>query len=381
MYNIPHVEDLVFNGETPGYAGSTSIICALYEMVNHLSGSSISSELNIKWDGSPSIICGYDSKLNFFVGTKSVFNKIPKFNYSFEDIDRNHPNAGLNSVLKIALTYLPELDFTGIMQGDLLYVNHLDHSILEENSDCVAFKPNTIKYAIPKKSTLYEQIVNSKIGIIWHTRYFDLKVPRYDNIPVIESTKNVWCRDASITIPNDFITEDEQKALVDMIEEIDQLYSNVPLSVYKRIGESQKIREYIKDYINDCVRRNNTPSAYFLSEYVIAKTSKHIWDAKKLETKANRVLEQKELMKFFVKKERQIDHLFVAWNKIQEFKQIFIEKVSRLDNGFRMFLETEYGPRKTTHEGFVLTDRYSNDIVKIINRNEFSRANFANMKE
>ena len=45
--------------------------------------------VTVKWDGAL-IVCGIDPENNkFFVGTKSVFNRTPKINYTVSDINRN----------------------------------------------------------------------------------------------------------------------------------------------------------------------------------------------------------------------------------------------------------------------------------------------------
>ena len=48
--------------------------------------------LSVKVDGSPAIVWGTNPKTgNFFVGTKSVFNKVKiMINESHQDIDKNH---------------------------------------------------------------------------------------------------------------------------------------------------------------------------------------------------------------------------------------------------------------------------------------------------
>jgi len=50
------------------------------------------SDLSVKIDGSPAIVWGTNPATgNFFVGTKSVFNKVKiKINETHDDIDRNH---------------------------------------------------------------------------------------------------------------------------------------------------------------------------------------------------------------------------------------------------------------------------------------------------
>ncbi|MFM7856879.1 MAG: DUF6267 family protein, partial [Flammeovirgaceae bacterium] len=68
---------------------------------------------------SPAIFTGINPENGkFFVGTKGVFAKNAKLNYTPEDIDENHPVPGLNKKLKIALEYLPELNIKGVIQGD-----------------------------------------------------------------------------------------------------------------------------------------------------------------------------------------------------------------------------------------------------------------------
>ena len=49
-------------------------------------------DLSIKIDGAPAIVWGTNpANGKFFVGTKSVFNKVKiKINHSHEEIDKNH---------------------------------------------------------------------------------------------------------------------------------------------------------------------------------------------------------------------------------------------------------------------------------------------------
>jgi hypothetical protein len=63
----------------------------------------------IKWDGSPALVWGNCPKTGkFFVGTKSVFNKIKvKVNYTHADIERNHGDGAVACILHTALETLP----------------------------------------------------------------------------------------------------------------------------------------------------------------------------------------------------------------------------------------------------------------------------------
>ena len=65
------------------------------------------------------IICGINPENGkFFVGTKSVFNKTPKINYSISDIRKNHGTTGAGAKLIYCFNYLKRLPIKGILQGD-----------------------------------------------------------------------------------------------------------------------------------------------------------------------------------------------------------------------------------------------------------------------
>ena len=75
--------------------------------------------MTVKWDGVPAVICGIDpQKGDFFVGTKSVFNKVsPKICYSEEDVDKIYPPGQLADKLKPSYRYLSKLPIRGVVQA------------------------------------------------------------------------------------------------------------------------------------------------------------------------------------------------------------------------------------------------------------------------
>ena len=72
--HIEHPEDSILNGD-----------------LSVLNWFTAKSKLSVKIDGAPAIVWGRNPATgNFFVGTKSVFNKVKiKINESHEDIDKN----------------------------------------------------------------------------------------------------------------------------------------------------------------------------------------------------------------------------------------------------------------------------------------------------
>ena len=111
------------------------------------------SKISLKIDGSPSIVWGTNPESGkFFVGTKSVFNKIKKkINESVDDIIRNHPNKELQKILTICFHNLPRTE--RIYQGDFIGFGGDDW-----------YKPNTIGYFFPHK-------INHNIIVAPHTVY------------------------------------------------------------------------------------------------------------------------------------------------------------------------------------------------------------------
>ena len=108
--------------------------------------------LSVKIDGAPAIVWGRNPATgNFFVGTKSVFNKVKiKINESHEDIDANH-EGNVAQILHCCLDSLPRTN--EIYQGDFIGFGGLNE-----------YTPNTITYLFP-------EIVTQSIIIAPHTRY------------------------------------------------------------------------------------------------------------------------------------------------------------------------------------------------------------------
>ena len=110
------------------------------------------SSISVKMDGSPAIVWGRNPATgNFFVGTKSVFNKkLIKINETHSDIDRNH-SGRVADILHSCFDYLPHSDW--IIQGDFIGYGGSD-----------TFHSNTLTYVFPEE-------VEQKIIIVPHTIY------------------------------------------------------------------------------------------------------------------------------------------------------------------------------------------------------------------
>jgi hypothetical protein len=188
-----HVEELFLSR---GKEGLDAVLVALEDIVSSLG--STNPPISLKVDGNPAVIAGYISG-SFFVATKSLFNKDPKIMFSNADIDRIYP-SGPNEQLKLALKYFPQVIPKGkIYQGDFLF----SKDSLKVSGNTISFHPNTIIYTVDKNSDIGKQILQSKVGVAFHTEYIstsdDPKSITLKGFGVkTESTKDVFCLSLNI---------------------------------------------------------------------------------------------------------------------------------------------------------------------------------------
>ena len=109
--------------------------------------------ISVKIDGAPAIVWGTNPATGkFFVGTKSVFNKVKiKINESHEEIDQNH-NGQVAEILHACFNFLP-FTYT-IYQGDFIGFGGFSE-----------YTPNTITYQFP-------EVIEQQIIIAPHTCYY-----------------------------------------------------------------------------------------------------------------------------------------------------------------------------------------------------------------
>ena len=169
--HMEHLEDGILNG---GVDGTREVINYLRALRDMLAGKSTSKvNVSVKWDGAPAIFAGIDpSDKKFFVAKKGIFNKNPKIYKTNKEIDDdNRGKRELAIKLKEALKYLPALGIKGVVQGDFLYSKKDIKTTTIDGESYITFHPNTIVYAIPSKSKLARKILQSDIGVVWHTTY------------------------------------------------------------------------------------------------------------------------------------------------------------------------------------------------------------------
>ncbi len=80
LKHLEHVEDHVIHGGSEGFGHAFNTLNGVHEK---LRGTDNNTKVTMKYDGSPSVVFGTHPETGkFFVGSKSVFNKNPKLNYT-----------------------------------------------------------------------------------------------------------------------------------------------------------------------------------------------------------------------------------------------------------------------------------------------------------
>ncbi|HIO43601.1 MAG TPA: hypothetical protein EYN33_06250, partial [Gammaproteobacteria bacterium] len=200
LTHLEHVEDAIFDF---GISGAKEALKILDNVAHSLEGHSKRSvNIQAKVDGAPAIIAGINPENGkFFVGSKSLFNKTPKINYTNADVDRNH-KGGLADKLKVALKEFPKMKLKGIYQGDFMFTPEDLKKETIDGEKYITFTPNTITYAVPHDSDLAKTILKSKAGVIWHTTYTgdtiaNLSAQFNININSFKKQSSVWFTDTN----------------------------------------------------------------------------------------------------------------------------------------------------------------------------------------
>jgi len=383
LYHIE--EDIIRNG----LVGAKSAVNYLNGLVNMMGGDTSNRvRVTVKWDGAPAIICGRDP-LNgkFFVGTKSVFNATtPKVNYTFQDIDRNHPDKGLNKKLKYAHRYLERLNIPGVVQGDLMFT---PGDIKPERIDGEAyltFTPNTITYAVQKGSKLYDQITKAKIGIVFHTQYSGDTLQNMDaefgvDVGEFGQDSNVWYDDAyfkDMTGTATF-TSDEVRSLKTQIAQIDQLIEQVPMPLWMKLSTNKEFTTYMMQFINQQVRQGKLGGnakqmmQQFLNYY------RDVQAQAKEKLKTDKAKDKRDQMvavmgKLFTDNMEGVLKILQIHNQTISIKNSILKQINSV-KATKQFIKTDQGFQVTNPEGYVAIDN-DGQAVKLVDRLTFSKQNF-----
>ena len=395
--HLDHAEEIIF---LRGIAGVQQLVNNFSNLLSMLTGKGGNSSVTTKWDGSPAIFCGIDpSDGQFFVGTKGVFAKNAKLNKTMDDIETNHGDVtrneetvskeGLREKLRYALQYLPELGITGVLQGDMLYTRPDLKMVQIDGQQAIAFKPNTITYTMPASSDVGRQILSSQIGIVFHTEYTGDSIATMSanfgfNADSLTPSRNVWFTDATIkNVSNQVSFSDDEVAQISQeIRNLSELGKNV--QQFEVLNKQLPI-----DLITELKAHANTPirsgqpleqdPIKFAKGFIVRikqKFAKAIEGLKSEKGREGKQAQLQQVMDVLDANVQNIAGIYKAYLLADHIKMMFQRKMRQI-RAIDSFIEQPDGSFKVTDpEGFVVVGS-DGGAMKIVDRLEFSAANFA----
>ena len=392
--HLTHIEDAVLEGGVVGTRNAIQFLISLRDMfaddgqiLKEARGSLI---LRTKFDGAPALYAGINPENGrFFVGSKSIFAKNAKLNYTEADIRANH-SGGLAEKLSQALKYLPELGIKGIIHGDFMFSHSDLKSETIDGRSYITFRPNTITYAVPKDSRVAREVQSARIGIVFHTSYsgsrMDSLTTNFDvDINSLRKSKNVWFRSNRFidVTGRATLTKAENDRISSILTQAGSLFRTIPASLLNQIAINDTYKVHIMSFYNQKVRAGEHMTAGHtaqLIKWVGDKYQKSINDAKMPATKAKRKAEMDMVLRWYRNNASDLKKIFQLQNLLIDAKMLLIRKFNQV-NDLGTFLHTaDGGYRVTTPEGYVAAWSTGGDAVKLVDRMEFSRANFLAVK-
>ena len=381
--HLEHLEDDIINR---GAVGGENAVNFLKAVRNMLAGSGKGTNMTVKWDGAPAIICGVNPENGkFFVGTKSVFNVTPKINYTTRDIAKNHSGAVADK-LRVCLANLSRLNIKGILQGDLLFTTGDLKAINIDGEKMVSFTPNTITYAVPMSSDLGRKIVKAKMGIVFHTQYSGKSMKSLSaSFGTVRgsSNRNVFLASAAYKSTAVMFDKSELSrfdAQIRMAEGSLRKAAPILNLMSKNISDELSVGYRLKTYFNYYIKNSNagmdkvaTMQKQF-RDYYENYINMEIDNRKTPRGKERFIKAKKDNLQFIDRNRTALYFAIASHITLANAKNTLLQKMNQIQS-IGNFIRTSKGYRVTAPEGYVAVDNVAG-AVKLVDRLEFSRQNF-----
>jgi len=384
--HLNHLEDNIFLNHIDG---TREAIKFIREFRDVLKGHAdrVGGGASVKWDGAPAIWLGpHPQTGQFLVAKKSLFNKTPLYYTSVRDIENaTELSQGLKDKFKLAFEKYKNVKMTKILQGDFLFENSDLKFEQIDGERFLTFQPNTIVYAMPASGDMAKKLDRMDMGIVFHTTYTGNSIESLTakagvNLPT--NPAGVFQIDAEFQDMTGAatLTKNEGKAIDKELTNIGFHFRQVSRPTFDKLNDPV-IAALCTTYTNSFVRANQTPTpeeaAKGLPKFI---TEKFEAEVAKRKTAAAKLRQREALAKaidpIMSVPKNELLSVFHLYYSLQRAKNVLVKKLSQA--GFvKTFLKTVDGWKVTGQEGFVATDRLKQNTLKLVDRLEFSYANFS----
>ena len=385
--HLEHIEDMVFN---EGVTGTRNAILFLRSIRDMLSGAS-SRGVNIttKWDGAPAIFAGVDPADGaFFVAKKGLFNADPQMYKTVEDV-KSKLSGELQDKFLVALQEFSKLGIkSGVYQGDLMFTKSDISKEKIKGEDYITFQPNTIVYAVPAASPLARKIRKAKIGVVWHTTYSGESIQDMSAsfgksiVDKMTSISSVWMDDATYKDVSGTatFTKEETSNVTSILSQAGKIFQKLPAAALNDIAGKQEFLIRLKAFNNTKVRKGKTITSARKHVSELVKYFREYYEKEASKRKSDKGKEaqlgkMKDLMTYFDKNQKDLVKIYEIVMLLTSAKGMIVSKLNQAGS-IPTFLRTTSGFKVTEQEGYVAIDKVGG-AVKLVDRMEFSRANFS----
>jgi hypothetical protein len=369
LKHLEHAEDYFIHAGRAGYEHARRVLHGVHDK---LTGKDSKTNVTTKFDGSPSVVWGHHPDTGkFFVASKSAFNKNPKINYTHEDIEKHHGHApGLVEKLKAAHEHLQKITpSTGVYQGDVMY----SHNDKIHHKDKISFTPNTLTYKVPKHSDTGKKIARSKFGIATHTKY---EGSNFENMKAgfnpdhhnFKSHPDVHNINPAIDHTKLHYSDDHRKTFIAHMKMADKLHTTKADSHFYDAIEPHT--EHLKTYINQTVRHGTEPTTVGYKQHIHDKFNKEIDKVSTPKAKEQKTQIRNQHLTHVDRNAAHFNTALKLHSHIQKAKNSLVDALSSNHE-----FEHSINGVAAKPEGFVAV--HEGKPIKLVNRHEFSRANFA----
>ena len=384
LKHITHAEDRPLMHGSEGFEHAHG---ALMQAHAHMKAKAKSSNLTMKYDGSPSIVFGHHPKSGkFFVATKSAFNKNPKINHTDADIEKNHGHApGLVKTLKHALKHLPKVaPKTGVYQGDLMH--HAENKTLHEDylaeASKVSFTPNTITYTA--KGDEAKKIAKSKVGVVVHQQYHgddieSMKVSPHPNLGAFKQHSDVHMHGAEHDTSKVTHSDANEHTFQTHMAAAKKIHDTHGSKMYSAVHPAHSGEAgHLGTYINHTIRHDQTPNVKGFQSHL---TSHHAKQAEKVKTEKSKTAKTSEgaaQVSHVEKNKEHYSNLLKQHVHLAHAKNALVSSLETHEGGY----EHKISGTKSKPEGFVVNHTYKGKEAptKLVNRSEFAKANLLKIR-
>ena len=379
--HLNHLEDMVFLGHIEGTRDAVHFIQKLRDLL--IGNTNRDLQTSVKWDGAPAIWMGPHPKTKrFFIAKKSLFNKQPLYYISEGQIkNAKELSTELKDKFLLAFKLFKDVKFDKILQGDFLFDSSDIKKETIDGISYIVFHPNTIAYSIPEDSELAKTIKKKKMGIVFHTSYSGNSIETLTamagaKIPKVH--KDVWAIDADYNMTT-LLTKNEVNDIDKELSNIGTHFRYVSRATFDKMNDPV-IAALATTFTNSFIRANKTPTpeeaAKGLPEFIMQKFKVEIEKRKTAKGQAR----QQEAMKaalapIMTVPKNELLSMFHLYYSLQKAKNMLIKRLSKA-SFVKTFLKTNDGWKVTGQEGFVASDKLGVNSIKLVDRLEFSYANF-----